>query len=116
MVHDIVIVLDQFRQKRQALWRNHTILLWVFIVSAVLDGLSTIHFMILDGVEYEMHPMIRLVSFWWGPVIGPVFGKSAQVLVAFMICLAYPSMTRALLVIVSILYTAAAYHNFSMYF
>jgi len=71
-------VVDRFRRNAVGYFTEFRFFLAIAFVAALLDGLSTIHFMKLDGPDQEMHPAVRIVSNVFGTVAGPVVGKFCQ--------------------------------------
>jgi hypothetical protein len=66
-------------------WRDYQTILWrhrwiagLFLLGALADIATTIAFFHRDGVDQELHPGIRLVSYALGRSIGPVVAKLIQ--------------------------------------
>jgi len=81
------------------------------IVAAFLDFLTTMRFMIADGVQEELHPVINLVSIFAGPVLGPLIGKFCQLLALALLTITFRPYARIIFVPVIILYLFAAWYN-----
>lgn len=63
--------------------------LFLFIVSAVADAVTTLYFCHISGLQREIHPGIRLFGYAYGRSTGIFFGKIVQVIgiLAFSTCL-----------------------------
>ena len=107
-IHDI-------RERFKANWRGYLRRYWIFIVLTVLaataDTYSTIYFMRFEGVDTERHPTIRLLSFFLGPVLGPIVGKLWQLIAIFAVTVYLRRWAIYIFVTVIILYTWAAWYN-----
>lgn len=62
---------------RTQLWRMRWIL-GLFVIGTVADIATTLAFFHRDGVDQELHPGIRLVSYALGRSIGPIVTKLIQ--------------------------------------
>ena len=51
--------------------QEHGHLLIVYIAALFFDTVSTIRFMVDDGINLEIHPLVRYASYVCGPVLGP---------------------------------------------
>ena len=83
----------------------------VFSIAAMLDLLTTMRFMLVDGTENELHPAIRFVSRWMGPIAGPLLGKLCQFIAAIGITFYPRRYAKGILVLASFLYLWAAWYN-----
>jgi hypothetical protein len=96
-------------------WQGFFCRYWIFIVltflAAMADMYSTIYFMRIEGVDMERHPTIRLLSFFLGPVLGPVVGKFWQLGAVFAVTVYLRRWAFYIFVTVIILYTWAAWYN-----
>jgi hypothetical protein len=81
------------------------------LVGAVADGVTTWQFMAEEGPALELHPIVRLVSHWWGPVLGPIVGKVGQLLAVLLLAVVLRSHARLLLGIATVSYLFAAVYN-----
>ena len=82
-----------------------------FLIAATLDLITTMHFMLKDGTETELHPAIRFVAWILGPIWGPILGKLCQFLAALVVTIHLRSYARIILVVATFLYTWAAWYN-----
>jgi hypothetical protein len=81
------------------------------VVTASLDAMTTCHFMLLQGVHQEVHPHIRLLGLWLGPVWGAVLGKILQVAIGLVGIIYVRRYARLLLWLASCFYLYASFHN-----
>lgn len=80
-------------------------------LAALADLISTIRFMAAGQIEDEFHPVIRLVSVWFGPYGGPVIGKLGQLLAVVFLTLVFRRWARILFGTVIFIYAYAAWYN-----
>jgi hypothetical protein len=85
--------------------------LFAVTVAATLDFLSTWRFMSEGSPEDELHPVIRLVSLTFGPVIGPLIGKLGQLLALLFLTVVFRPFARVIFVPVIVIYLYAAWYN-----
>ncbi len=87
----------------------------LFLISVLttssLDVYSTIVYMRTHGVEAELHVPIRIVSLWFGPILGPIFGKLCQLGPLFLLTFYFRKLSKPLFIVVSISYCFAAWFN-----
>jgi len=67
--------------------------------------------MIEHGVSVEAHGAIRVVSVWFGPIAGPIFGKLCQLISLFLLTLLFRGLAIPLFILVSVTYLFAAWFN-----
>ncbi len=68
---------------------QHRNLLFFYMLALLFDTISTIHFMHRGGVELELHPLVRLGSLIYGPVLGPILFAFVFKLLAGLFLLFY---------------------------
>ncbi|MBM4025554.1 MAG: hypothetical protein FJ280_09120 [Planctomycetes bacterium] len=107
--------LDDIRTRLRENWAGYVPQYRVFLVLVVLasvaDMVSTIHFMLYAGPQAELHPTIRFLSQLFGPVLGPMLGKSIQVIVIITLTVFLRRWATFIFVPVIILYAWAAWYN-----
>jgi hypothetical protein len=91
--------------------REYRILLILVLLASLADMASTIHFMLSMGPQTELHPTVRIVSLLFGPVLGPMLGKSIQVIVIITLTVFLRRWAIFIFVPVIIMYTWAAWYN-----
>ncbi len=101
----------RFRQNWPGFLKARWPYLVVVCLAAAADFLSTWRFMAAGGIEDEFHPVIRLVSQWCGPFIGPLIGKLGQFAAVLMISVLFPRWAVFLYLTVTAVYLYAAWYN-----
>lgn len=81
------------------------------VVAAASDFVSTWNFMLESGAEEELHPLIRLVSLFAGPFLGPLIGKLCQLLALGFLTVCFRPAARIMFVSTTIGYLYAAWYN-----
>lgn len=76
------------------LFKRHWMLLILLVGTALMDAVSTMNFMLLIGPESEMNWVVRKLSLWYGPILGPLLGKLYQIFAVWVISLMVPRLTR----------------------
>ena len=104
-------VVDRFRRNSVGYFTEFRFFLAITFVAALLDGLSTIHFMKLDGPDQEMHPAVRIVSNVFGTVAGPVIGKVCQLAAIMLVTIYLRPQAKYIFLVVVVLYGWAAWFN-----
>lgn len=86
---------------------------WIMVafVAGFADMVTTVRFMVIDGIEDELHPFIRMVSFMAGPVMGPVIGKACQFAAIGLVTVYWRSMARYVFFTATMMYAWAAWYN-----
>ena len=104
---------DDIRARLRDNWDGYVceyrVFLLLLLLASLADAASTIHFMMQRGAGAELHPTVRSVSYLFGPVLGPIFGKAAQVVVVVVLTVYFRR--RAIFIPVIILYAWAAWYN-----
>ncbi len=106
-IRQIRAVYERFRQNRETFRHAVGLPLAAFIIAASLDCLSTIHFMLLNGIDQELHPHIWFISVHIGAIWGPIIGKLYQV------CLGYVAAVYLVRHATIILWAGAASYTFA---
>ena len=101
----------RLRRNARGYLEDCRLLLVAFLIAAVLDLFTTMRFMLADGAETEFHPAIRLVSWLFGPIWGPVVGKLCQFAAALLITIYFRRYAKIILAITTFLYAWAAWYN-----
>lgn len=98
---------DEWRR----LWQSWWWLFLIFFITLIMDAISTIHFMQMTGPGAELHPVVRLVSSWFGPVTGPVLTVFAKTVAMMLVLFYLRRFTPLILVIASVFYLFAFFYN-----
>lgn len=91
----------------RCIWVNDRPLIWLLLVTMVLDAVSTTAFMHTLGVDRELNPLVRHCADWLGLVAGPMVGKSGQLFGAAGLVIMAPRLARVVLALVILLNLAA---------
>ncbi len=96
------------------LFKRHWILLILVVGTALMDAVSTTYFMLLTDPALEMNWVVRMLSFGYGPVMGPLLGKLYQIFAVWVISVVVPRLTRFICLMVVAFNVYAFYFNFGM--
>ena len=88
-------------------------LLFLFI-GAALDAITTAVLSYRFGPEGELHPVVRLMTYIFGPIGGAVIGKIGQVIFAIFVASLWRPWCRWILLLCGLLYLLAAVSNHFM--
>ena len=112
-----MIILDretEFRKNLAQLFGKYRFYFYALLVTASADLFSTIGFMIITGPEKEFNFFVRHLSFFFGIVLGPVIGKTCQVLAVCLFSGIVPRLSRAICILVIALNIIAILINLSV--
>ena len=101
----------RFGRNNKRFWKRHKYITFILIIAAALDCISTMHFMLLDGIDREIHPQIWLLSTWLGPIWGAVVGKIAQLVLGIPVTIYVLKYARLIIWTATALYLFAFWHN-----
>jgi hypothetical protein len=107
-------VLDaevDIRANNESLWHRYRTWFILLIVSAIADAFSTTWFMALIHPGAESNVVVRILSYTFGIVWGPVLGKALQVAAVWLICAVTPKLTPFVCAVIIFLNTFAVYIN-----
>jgi len=104
-------IFAEFKQDMTALWQRSHWFLAIFVIAMLCDGLSTIHFMLTEGVEKEMHIAVRCLSITFGPVAGPLIGAFGKIVTGIIVGAYCKKFANYIYTAASILSFAAAWYN-----
>lgn len=105
---DVVI---RFRENKIGYVREFRLLLILVVLASLADMASTIYFMQSRGPGAEGHPAVRLFSEAYGPIFGPVLGKTVQFLTLIGVTVFLRNWAKFIFLPIIILYTWAAWYN-----
>jgi hypothetical protein len=94
------------------LFKKHWIMLILLIGTALMDAVSTTYFMLETGPGLEMNWVVRMLSFGYGPIIGPLLGKIYQIFAVWVISVMVPRLTRFICFMVIVFNVYAFFFNF----
>lgn len=100
----------------QVFWKKHRVLCILLLAAFIFDTLSTIHFMQRDGIELEIHPLVRASATLFGPVSGTILSAFLFRAVAGLMLAIYLRRFSAWVLIIPIITsTLAGFINFFGY-
>ena len=104
-------LICRFRNNSKGYIRTFRYFLLATVMACLLDMISTIYFMSRYGTTEEIHPAIRLVSLVFGPIIGPLLGKTCQLLGVILLTIFFRSIAKYIFLVIIILYAWASWYN-----
>ena len=104
-------IIARFRKNHEGFWQSYWPIVVVFIIALLCDGLSTVHFMLIEGPEGETHPAVYYLSTVTGPVAGPMLGVSLKVMAGIGVGIYFRKYAIYLFVLASVLGFWAAWYN-----
>jgi len=104
-------VLTRFRENWIGYAHEYRFLLVLVVLASLADMASTMWFMLSRGLAAESHPAVRTISLVFGPVLGPILGKSAQFLTVIGVTVFLRRWALFIFIPVIILYAWAAWYN-----
>lgn len=104
-------VVTTFRENEVGFVREYRLLLALVVLASLADMGSTIYFMLSRGPAAEGHPAVRMVSEAFGPILGPILGKSIQFFTTIGVTVFLRRWATFILIPVIILYAWAAWYN-----
>ncbi|MBA4031885.1 MAG: hypothetical protein C0478_13485 [Planctomyces sp.] len=102
---------ERFRANWPGYWRRWGHWYLVATLAATADWISTWQFMMDGRIEDELHPAVRLVSHWLGPMAGPLVAKLAQLTVLAVVTATFERYARVIFLVVIFTYSYAAWFN-----
>jgi hypothetical protein len=101
----------RLKENHRGFWSQYRWFIAVFVAAILCDAASTIHFMVIDGIDAEIHLAIRFVSKILGPVLGPIVGAAGKIAAGFIVGLYFRKLTPYVFAAASIISFAAAWYN-----
>ena len=92
-------------------WWRHWFVLAIFIFALLADALTTVDFMIKDGVESELNPFVLGCAKLLGPVLGPLAAALHKGWSAVLIGLYCEKYARYIFTSAASIYLFAACYN-----
>ena len=92
-------------------WWRHWLVLAIFVFALLADALTTVDFMIKDGIGAELNPFVFGCAQLWGPVIGPLAAALHKGCSAIAIGLYCEKYARYLFTSAASIYLFAACYN-----
>jgi hypothetical protein len=76
------------------LFKEYRALFVLLLLSALMDAASTTYFMQRTGPGPELNVVVRLLSYAYGPIAGPLLGKIYQIFAVWVLTLLTPKLSR----------------------
>ena len=104
-------IKERFIQNSRRFWATHKWILSVYILALLADGISTIHFMLAEGVDMELHPVVHIAAHIFGPVLGPLIGFFGKAIAGVIVAIYWRRIAWIILLVASIISFWAAWYN-----
>lgn len=104
-------IVARFRENWKGYVHEYRFLLVLVVLASLADMASTIWFMLARGPAAEGHPVVRMISHAYGPILGPILGKAGQFLVFVGVTVFLRRWALFIFIPVIILYAWAAWYN-----
>ncbi|MBL7214554.1 MAG: hypothetical protein ISS71_02615 [Phycisphaerae bacterium] len=97
----------------QDFWKKHRVLTILLLAALIFDTVSTIYFMQNEGIELEIHPLVRASATLFGPISGTILSAFLFRAVAGLMLAVYLRRFSAWVLIIPIITsTVAGFINF----
>ncbi|MDH4203180.1 MAG: hypothetical protein OEV87_09840 [Phycisphaerae bacterium] len=104
-------IKERFIVNSRGFWKTHFWIIVTYLVALTADGISTIRFMLADGVDTEMHPAVNIAARIAGPVLGPFLGVIGKAMAGIIVAIYWRRIAIVILGVVSIVSFWAAWYN-----
>ena len=104
-------LVSKFRENYRGFWKDYRWFVVVFVISLFCDAASTMHFMLREGPDVEMHIVIRFISQALGPVAGPLVGAVGKAVAGVIVGVFCRRFAAYIFVTASIISFWAAWYN-----
>ena len=104
-------LVSKFRENYRGFWKDYRWFVVVFVISLFCDAASTMHFMLREGPDVEMHIVIRFISQILGPVAGPLVGAVGKAVAGVIVGVFCRRFAAYIFVTASIISFWAAWYN-----
>lgn len=105
-------IKDHFAKNARGFFRTYRFLLVLFFAALLADGISTMYFMLTDGVtETELHPAVSLAARLAGPIAGPIIAVFGKAVAGIIVAIYWRRIAGIILLVVIALSTWAAWYN-----
>jgi len=107
----LATVIQQFRQNSRGFGRRYFLLIVIFTAALFLDAISTVFFMLIDGAQAEMHPLVRIFAINFGPTAGPILAAFFKLFAAFIVTIYWRRFAAHIFITASVISLWAAWYN-----
>ena len=104
-------IVEKFRDNYRGFWRAYRWFIVVFVVAVFCDVASTIYFMTRESAPEETHPVIRMVSRVFGPIIGPLLSGIGKAVAGVIVAIYCRRFAVYIFVLAAIISLWAAWYN-----
>ena len=104
-------LVTKFRENYRGFLKRYQWSIAVFVLALFCDAASTIHFMLVEGPDVEIHPLIRLVSKILGPVAGPLLAAAGKAVTGVVVSIFCRRFATYIFVTASVISLWAAWYN-----
>lgn len=104
-------IKERFIQNSGGFWSTHKWVLTLYAIALLADGISTIHFMLAEGTETELHPVVNITARITGPVLGPLISVLGKAIAGIIVAIYWRRITWIILLVVSVVSFWAAWYN-----
>ena len=104
-------IKERFTTNSQGFLRHWWPMLLLYFIALTADGVSTIHFMLNEGSDAELHPVVSFAARVVGPVLGPILGVVGKALAGLIVAVYWRRIAWAILLVPSLLSFWAAWYN-----
>ncbi|WOH36672.1 hypothetical protein RI844_15025 [Thalassotalea fonticola] len=107
-------ILDREVSLQQNLFyalQKYRIFWFILLLTATLDYVTTLQFMIKDSIALEANLVVRYLAYEFGIFAGVLIGKLLQIFSAMAFCALSKELSRAVLLLIILLNCAAIYIN-----
>jgi len=107
-------IKERFLQNYKGFYETFKLPITFLVITAILDAFSTFCFMYVLGVEQELHPIVRNLSEFMGPIVGPFLGGALKIFFGLAAIIYIRRFEKSLIWAASLLYAYAFMHNLSV--
>jgi hypothetical protein len=104
-------IKDRFIVNSRGFGKAYWPIIVIYIIALTADGISTIRFMLTDGMDTELHPAVNIAARILGPVLGPLLGVFGKALAGMIVAIYWRPIAGIILLAVSIVSFWAAWYN-----
>ena len=104
-------VIETFKKNSHGFFEKYVWLISIFVVALLCDAASTTHFMLRSSPPNELHPVVRMTSWLFGPIAGPLLGAVFKAASGITVSIYWRRATPYILTVTAFLSLWAAWFN-----
>ena len=104
-------IKERFIQNAKGFLSSHRWVLVLYCIALLADGISTTRFMLVEGVDTEMHPVVNSAARIAGPVLGPLIAVVGKAVAGMIVAVYWRRIAWIILLVVTIVSFWAAWYN-----